>query len=72
MELEEYSQQRNKAYIMRVLNKRYWPHHVTVNDTKAAERWCYDNIPGKRWRNVDSYFAFKYSEDAVMFSLRWA
>jgi hypothetical protein len=57
---------------MRVLNKKYWPHHITVGDTQAAERWCYDNIPGKRWRNVGPYFAFKHSDDATMFALRWS
>ena len=65
-------QLRNEEHRMRVLNKKYWPHHITVGDTQAAERWCYDNIPGKRWRNVGPYFAFKHSDDATMFALRWS
>jgi hypothetical protein len=73
MELNEYSQQRNKAYIMRVLNKKYWPHHVvTGNGAEDKERWCYERFKSSEWRNVGPYFAFKRSEDAVMFTLRWS
>jgi hypothetical protein len=64
----------NQEYLMRVLNKKYWPHHVTLTPLKIqeAERWCYDNLPGKRWRSVGTYFAFKQGEDATLFSLRWS
>ena len=73
MELQEYAKIRNEEYLMRVLNKRYWPHHVAVvDDTGAKERWCYERFKSSEWRNVGPYFAFKRSEDAVMFSLRWA
>ena len=64
---------RNQEHIMRVLNKKYWPHHVLVeDDTGAKERWCYENFRSADWRNVGPYFAFKRGEDAVLFSLRWS
>ena len=69
MELKEYAQARNERYIMRVLNKKYWPHQVTVKESGTAERWCYANLSSKNWRNVGSYFAFKRGEDATMFAL---
>ena len=73
MELNEYSQQRNKAYIMRVLNKKYWPHHVMVSGNAGeVERWCYERFKSSDWRNVGTYFAFKRSEDAMMLTLRWS
>jgi hypothetical protein len=73
MELTEYSNLRNVRHLMRVLNKKYWPHHVKVEDNSGAkERWCYENFKSANWRNVDTYFAFKRSEDAVLFSLRWS
>jgi hypothetical protein len=64
----------NQKYIMRVLNKKYWPHHVTLGPTKIeqAERWCYDNFKSSEWRNVGTYFAFKQGADATVFTLRWA
>lgn len=72
MELEEYSLQRNQQHIMRVLNKKYWPHHIVVNNNADAERWCYDNFKSCNWRNVGRYFAFKSEHDATLFALRWA
>jgi hypothetical protein len=64
---------------MRVLNKKYWPHQVHVNDgmydkdksVNHLERWCYENLETKNWRNVGYYFAFKNGADATMFMLRW-
>lgn len=62
----------NEEHLMRVLNKKYWPHHVSVKEPRdAAERWCYENIKSSEWRNVGPYFAFKRSGDATMFALRW-
>lgn len=59
---------------MRVLNKRYWPHHVSLGPTKIAdaERWCYENFKSSQWRNVGTYFAFKSGQDATVFTLKWA
>ena len=58
---------------MRILNKRYWPYQITTgNDVEAKERWCYENLRSRDWRNVGPYFAFKRGEDATLFSLRWA
>ena len=73
MELDEYVQTRNDRYLMRVLNKKYWPHHVEIRDeTGEAERWCYQYFKSSDWRNVGRYFAFKNGDEATMFSLRWA
>jgi len=58
---------------MRILNKRYWPHQITTgDDVEAKERWCYENLRSRDWRNVGSYFAFKRGEDATLFALRWS
>ncbi len=64
--------QLDEEHRMRVLNKKYWPHQVTVKDTQDAERWCYDNFKSGNWRNIGRYFAFKNGQDATMFMLRWA
>jgi hypothetical protein len=72
MELSEYVQTRNDRYLMRVLNKKYWPYQVEVDDnTGAKERWCYENLKSSEWRNVGRYFAFKQGNDATLFSLKW-
>jgi hypothetical protein len=72
MELQEYANIRNEEYLMRVLNKKYWPYHVAaVDGADAKERWCYENFRSADWRNVGPYFAFKRSEDATLFALRW-
>ena len=63
----------HNVHLMRILNKRYWPHHVAIaDDTGAKERWCYENLRSADWRNVGTYFAFKRGEDATLFSLRWS
>ena len=62
----------NQEYIMRVLNKKYWPYHVTVDKSDDAERWCYENLKSSEWRNVGKYYAFKQSGDAMMFKLKWS
>ena len=61
-------------YIMRVLNKKYWPHHVTLGPVKIeqAERWCYERFKSSEWRNVGTYFAFKQGADAILFVLKWS
>lgn len=71
MELEEYTSFRNRKHLMRVLNKKYWPHHVATKEIIDAERWCYKNFKSSEWRNVGSYFAFKQGQDAMMFALKW-
>lgn len=71
MELEYYTQKRNEMHLMRILNKKYWPHHIVVKEPADAERWCYTKFKSADWRNVGQYFAFKQQQDAVMFSLRW-
>ena len=72
MELSYYTQKRNEMYLMRILNKKYWPHHIVVKAPEDAERWCYTKFKSAEWRNVGPYFAFKQKQDAVMFSLRWS
>lgn len=66
--------QQNREHLMRVLNKKYWPVHITVGPTKIAdaERWCYANLKSSEWRNVGTYFAFKQEQDSIMFSLKWS
>lgn len=59
------------GYLMRVLNKRYWPHQVSVQEFTAAEQWCYANFKSGNWRNVGKTFAFKRGEDATWFKLKW-
>ena len=72
-ELQEYAKQRNEKYLMRVLNRKYWPYHVKVeDDTGSKERWCYENFKSSEWRNVGTYFAFKRGEDATLFTLKWS
>jgi len=60
-------------YLMRVLNKKYWPHQVEVSVLNAdeVERWCYERFKSGNWRNVGRYFAFKQGADATAFALRW-
>ena len=73
MELSYYTQKRNEMHLTRILNKKYWPHHVQVTArAEDVERWCYENFKSSEWRNVGAYFAFKRGEDATLFSLRWA
>ena len=58
-----------KEYIMRVLNKRYWPYQHKVANMQDAERWCYENLKSANWRNVGTVFAFKRGEDLTFFLL---
>lgn len=63
----------NERYRMRVLNRKYWPYHVKVeNESDIKERWCYENFKSSEWRNVGTYFAFKRGEDATLFTLKWS
>ena len=60
---------------MRVLNKKYWPHQVTMDykkDIDKMERWCYNNLKSANWRNYNRMFAFKRQEDASYFLLIWS
>ena len=73
MELEYYTQKRNEMHLMRILNKKYWPHHVKVEDEVSnKEKWCYENFKSSEWRNVGAYFAFKSGQDAMLFTLKWS
>lgn len=65
------SLQAMQEYLMRVLNKKYWPHQVEVANMQDAERWCYERFKSSNWRNVGRYFAFKQGADATAFALRW-
>lgn len=58
-------------YLMRVLNKKYWPHQLQIKNWGDAEKWCYQNFKAANWRNVGQTFAFKRGEDATFFSLKW-
>lgn len=72
MELQGWTQRRNETYLMRVLNKKYWPHQVKINNNfDEAERWCYDNLKSCNWRNVGTHYAFKKGDEATMFALKW-
>jgi hypothetical protein len=74
LSMHESTIKQNREYLMRVLNKKYWPHHITVSPVKIAdaERWCYENFKSKQWRSVGTYFAFKSGADATVFTLRWS
>lgn len=68
---QEHIRNSNENYLMRVLNKKYWPHQVDVKDWMDAEKWCYQNFKAANWRNVGKTFAFKRGEDATFFLLQW-
>lgn len=55
-------------------NKKYWPYQYTVKRDHVfeAERWCWQQFKGRDWNNTYQKFAFKRSQDAVMFALRWS
>jgi hypothetical protein len=54
-------------------NKKYWPYqYVITQDSRAAERWCWDRYKGRYWNNYGRKFVFKREKDAVLFALRWA
>ena len=60
---------------VRILNRKYWPVSIKINDEdyEKATRWCYENFKSANWRNINpSYFYFKREQDATLFSLRWA
>ena len=59
---------------MRVLNRKYWPFQfvITNHDIYDIERWCYENLKSRNWRNYGRMIAFKTSADATLYSLRWA
>jgi hypothetical protein len=52
-------------------NPNYWPHVKTLPWDKMfkAERWCYDNLKSRNWRNQGVHFAFKREQDYMMFML---
>jgi hypothetical protein len=57
----------NKEY-----NKKYWPYqYVITQDSREAERWCWDRFKGQYWSNYGHQFVFKREKDAVHFALRW-
>ena len=60
---------------MRVLNKKYWPHQITLDEWEKAadaENWCYKHLKGRNWKSVGKYFVFKRGEDYTYFLLKWA
>lgn len=61
----------NQDYLMRVLNKKYWPHQTKISNWVDAEKWCYTHFKSANWRNVGNTFAFKRGEDATFFLLQW-
>ncbi len=55
-------------------NPKYWPYTKMVSWDRLfeAERWCYDNIKGRYWKNQGMYFAFKRKDDFALFTLMWS
>jgi hypothetical protein len=68
---------------MRVLNKKYWPTQLDMlgwiydnNDKDDRDIWCELNVGKGNWKSFDKLyskklFAFKHTEDALAFKLRW-
>ena len=71
---------------MHTYDKKQWPYQFRMQpepdtwETNAPDAWdqmcrleayCIDNFPRGTWRNNGLYFAFKRSEDATLFALRW-
>ncbi len=57
----------NKEY-----NKKYWPYqYVITQDSREAERWCWDRFKGRYWSNYGHRFVFKQKDDAALFVLSW-
>lgn len=80
MVINHYYSELEENVIMRILNKKYWPHHIVTRKDNSSiyiaeldemEQWCYQNFKSADWRNLRNYFAFKNEEDAMIFSLRW-
>lgn len=64
----------NMAFGDKKYNKKYWPYQYTVDRAayKEAERWCWERFKGRYWSSSGQRFAFKRSEDAAIFALRWS
>lgn len=60
----------------KTFNPKYWPYQVEVTGgwehTADAQRWCYDTIKCRYWKNSGMRFVFKREADATMFALKWA
>lgn len=71
---------------MHTYNKKQWPYQFRMfpeHDSLLPEQdawdqmckleaYCIDNFDRGTWRNNGLYFAFKRSEDATLFALRWS
>jgi hypothetical protein len=55
-------------------NPNYWPYTkmVSWDQLFEAERWCYENLKGRHWKNQGMYFAFKRKDDYAFFILSWS
>jgi hypothetical protein len=64
---------RMDIYFPKTYNKKHWPYqYVITQDSREAERWCWDRFKGRYWNNYGRKFVFKREKDAVLFALRWA
>lgn len=53
-------------------NKKYWPYQYEITqDSREAERWCWERFKGRYWNSYGRKFVFKREKDAVIFALRW-
>jgi hypothetical protein len=60
------------SFFAKEYNKKYWPYqYVITQDSREAERWCWDRFKGRYWNSHGRKFVFKREKDAVMFALRW-
>lgn len=59
-------------FFQKEYNKKHWPYqYVITQDSREAERWCWDRFKGRYWNNYGRKFVFKREKDAVLFALRW-
>ena len=60
------------SFFAKEYNKKYWPYqYVITQDSREAERWCWDRFKGRYWSNYGHRFVFKQKDDAALFVLSW-
>jgi hypothetical protein len=62
---------------MRILKKTIWPHQIAltppIDNVDEITAWLKERMPQDKWYVIGpNRFCFKTSQDATLFSLRWA